>query len=300
MRLLVLASCALLVACASSPAARPRTALAEVATARGVHGHVLVPVQLAGKSTRFLLDSGASADGVSPAFANELGLARTGAAEAVAAGGKLGEVPLVTLPQMQVGGVVLPRHQGSVEDFDPEDPGVGGIFGRDFFQRHDVEVDLGRDRLRLLPAGSSRARAELAAPAFTRIPFADARGLMKIAVRVDDGAAIDAIVDLGATQSVANAEAAKASGFDPPLEQSNAAAVGADGRRVPVLPHAFKTVRLGDIVVPSPTFVVGDLPVFDELGLKGPAMIVGLDLLARRTIVFDTTNGEIVLSMRGG
>ncbi|HVY49133.1 MAG TPA: retropepsin-like aspartic protease, partial [Minicystis sp.] len=154
-----------LAGCASSPpppAASAESATVDVAAVRGVHGHVLVPVAFGARSTLFLLDSGASADGLSPAFAAKLGLAPVAKAEAVGAGGTAGDVPVVRIPDLRVGALVVPAHEGSVEDFDPEEAAVGGIFGRDLFRLRDVEVDLASNRVRLLPAGSSRARADLA------------------------------------------------------------------------------------------------------------------------------------------
>jgi predicted aspartyl protease len=138
-------------------------------------------------------------------------------------------------------------------------------------------------------------------PSFSRVPFTQAMGLPRVTVRIDGGQPVPAIVDLGATASVVSAQAASSAGLSQPVVGGGGAAVGADGRATTVAPRVFGSVRIGDVEIQRPTLLVGDLPVFEALGLgKGPAMLLGLDLLDRRTIVLDYKNGEIVLSHAAG
>ena len=262
-----------------------------------MHHHVLVPVRVGDRPTLFLLDSGASADGLSPAFASSLQLAGIGKAEAIGAGGRVGDEQVVEAPEFAVGSTRIAPHRVTVVDFAPDEPSVGGIFGRDFLLLHDTEIDLARGRLRLFPAGSSRVRTDLAPSAFARVPFEDAMGLPRVRARLDDSEPLPAIVDFGATNSIVSAEAARRAGFTPPDIPGRAAAIGADGRPIAVAQHVFTSVRIGELVVAKPNLVVGDLPVFETLGLgKGPAMLLGLDLLEGRTVVVDYSNHEVVLS----
>ena len=305
MRVLALALPLALAACTSRDARPPTSASVgapvDIAVQRGVHGHVLLPVRVRNRDTFFLLDSGASADGLSPRFAAMLGLSGEEKAQAVGAGGDAGSAPIVTLPALTVGPAIIPAHRATVEDFAPDEPGVGGLFGRNFLLLHDTEIDLAHGRLRLFPAGSSRTRAELATPSFSRVPFTQAMGLPRVTVRIDGGQPVPAIVDLGATASIVSAQAASSAGPSQPAVGGGGAAVGADGRATAVTPRMFGSVRIGDVEIQRPTLLVGDLPVFEALGLgKGPAMLLGLDLLDRRTIVLDYKSGEIVFSHAAG
>jgi hypothetical protein len=211
----------------------------------------------------------------------------------------MGDGSLVQLPPMDLGGVTLPPMGAAVEDIAAAAGAPSGILGRDFLLLHDTEVDLARGRLRLFPAGSSRNRADLDGT-FARVPFSEAVGLLRVNVRIDGGEPIPAIVDLGASSSIANVEAARRSGFTlPPTTggQGGAAAVGADGRAIAVVPHTFANLAVGDLAIASPSIVVGDLPVFGALGLgSGPAMLLGLDMLERRVVVLDYANREIIIS----
>ena len=261
---------------------------------RSPEGLLSVPVHMRGGAYSFLLDTGASANTVAPRVARELGLARTGRAQAVGAGGSMGDEPLVKLPPMEVGGVTLPAMDASVEDIAAAAGGPSGILGRDFLLLHDTEVDLARGRLRLFPAGSSRRRGDL--DAFARVPFSEAVGLVRVDVRIDGGEPIPAIVDLGATTSIANVEAARRSGFVAGAPGAGTA-MGADGRAIAVTPHTFGSLAVGNLAIAAPSIVVGDLPVFGALGLgSGPAVLLGLDVLERRVVVFDYANREVVIS----
>jgi predicted aspartyl protease len=276
--------------------------VAEAAIQRSPEGLVAVPVHMRGAAYSFLLDTGASSNTVASKVARELGLASHAQAQAVGAGGSMGEEPLVKLPPMDLGGVTLPSMDAAVGDIDAAAGAPSGILGRDFLLLHDTEVDLAHERLRLFPPGSSRRRADLDA-SFARVPFSEAVGLVRVDVRIDGGEPIPAIVDLGASSSIANVEAARRSGFalgaEPGQGQGAATAVGADGRRISVTRHTFATLGLGDLAIASPAIVVGDLPVFDALGLgKGPAVLLGLDMLERRVVVLDYANREIVISRK--
>lgn len=293
---------ALLPACAMHP--RAPTAwtapVAESTLQRSPDGLLAVPVHMHGATYSFLLDTGASSNTVAPSVARELGLASRGQALAVGAGGSMGEGSLVELPPMQLGGVTLPPMGAAVEDVAAGSGAPSGILGRDFLLLHDTEVDLAHGRLRLFPPGSSRRRADLDGT-YARVPFSELVGLVRVDVRIDGGPPIPAIIDLGASSSIANVEAARRSGFTPPAApgagQGAGAAVGADGRPIVVVPHTFASLAVGDLSVGSPSIVVGDLPVFGALGLgSGPAMLVGLDVLARRVVVLDYANREVVIS----
>jgi predicted aspartyl protease len=273
--------------------------VAESTLQRSPEGLLAVPVHLRGAPYSFLLDTGASSNTVAPSVARELGLASRGHAQSVGAGGSMGDGSLVELPPMDFGGVMLPPMGAAVEDIASAAGAPSGILGRDFLLLHDTEVDLAHGRLRLFPAGSSRSRADLDG-SFARVAFSEAVGLVRVNVRIDGGEPIPAIVDLGASSSIANLEAARRSGFTPPptaAGQAGPAAVGADGRVIAVVPHTFTNLAVGDLSIASPSIVVGDLPVFGALGLgSGPAMLLGLDMLERRVVVLDYANRELVIS----
>ena len=286
-------------ACQSPPAQAPEAAApAAVTFERGIHGHVLVPVSAGGHASLFLLDTGASADLVTPAFAKTLGLESKGSAESVGAGGSAGAVSVVVLPESRVGTERFAAHEVAVQEFDPEEPRVGGVLGRTFLVQHDTQIDLVRGQLRLFPAGTARTRPDLAPPGYAHVPFTDVGDLACVRVRLDGGEPVPAIVDFGATQSIVNREAASLVGVVPPKTGGGSVAVGADGRNIPVGIHVFRSLAVGDVTVATPTLVVADLPVFEQLGLTGPAVIVGLDVLGGRVVVLDYAEHEVVLSQR--
>ncbi len=274
--------------------------VAESTLQRSPDGLLAVPVHMRGAPYSFLLDTGASSNTVAPGVARELGLASRGQAQTLGAGGSMGDGALVQLPPMDLGGVMLPPMGAAVEDIAAVAGAPSGILGRDFLLLHDTEVNLAHGRLRLFPAGSSRRRANLD-DTFARVPFSEAVGLVRVSVRIDGGEPIPAIVDLGASSSIANVEAARRSGFTLPsatgAAPSGGMAMGADGRPIAVVPHTFASLSVGDMSIASPSIVVGDLPVFGALGLaSGPAMLLGLDMLERRVVVFDYENRELVIS----
>ena len=72
--------------------------------------------------------------------------------------------------------------------------------------------------------------------------------------------------------------------------------MGADGTSVAVTRQPFKRVSVGEIAFDDPSLYVGNLPVFGQLGLsKGPALILGLDLLSKRDVVLDYTRSQLFI-----
>jgi predicted aspartyl protease len=288
-----------LAACHGQPSRVAETAPSEpIAIERGIHGHVLVPLTTGGHPGMFLLDTGASADLVTPSFARMLGLTPKGATQSLGAGGSAGAVAVVSLPEIQVGDERFAAHDVAVQEFDPEEPRISGVLGRTFLEQRDAQVDFARGQLRLYPRGSTRSRADLGPPGFAHVPFTEVSGIVSVTARLDGGDPVPAILDFGATQSIASRAAAAMAGVATSLQDAGSVAVGADGRNIPVGMQAFRSLAVGDVVVQAPTLAVADLPVFEQLGLKGPALLVGLDFLDRRTVVIDFADHEIALSRR--
>jgi predicted aspartyl protease len=277
-------------------------------------GQLLVPAHVGGgEELWFILDTGASATTITPATRKKLGLAGLGAhsqTDVVAAGGaKLGAQGY-RLEHLRVG----PREYGamvvweaSLDEVPGDGVAVAGILGQDFLALHDVELDFDGHKLRLYPAGHGvgAITKPLAKVPFTVLP----EGLLSIDVRVDDAAPLPAIVDLGASASILNRRGAKLAGWEPPLRKekgssgakgkrkAKAAAVGADGAAIAVVPHPFGHVDMGGRRVSDPLFFVGDLPVFTTLHLGDrPAMILGLDVLGKHEVVIDYANRALYLT----
>ena len=279
MRRWAIALTALVLGCAPPPSVRPQFSGGVVESFIADGGNsILVPVRVNGHVMRFILDSGASISAITPAAARKLGIKPYGMTP-------VNEVPtpIARLDRLAVGAaehyslrvaVVAPpaaQRMGVVYD---------GILGLDVLGRYDVVVDLVDKRLGLLPMGTvarSEAKHEMA-----RITFHPSRyGLVLMTADVEF-ISIPAVLDLGAQYSLVNRAACAMGGVS----------VGTKTRP--------SQLHVGKVDLGQWRMLVGDLPIFTRSGLMpGPAIVLGADVFAHRTVVLAYHERAVYVSRAG-
>lgn len=216
----------------------------------------------------------------------------------------------------------LPSLYAIVTDFpqaniDPNHK-VEGMLGMEMLDYFDSDFDFDKKRFRLWAPGTAAAQAEKAG--LTEIPAAvlNESGLLGIRVRTTtESQPVIGIVDCGASFSAMNLKAAKLLGL-PTDRQSYAnepavQTLGVDGRpqmmptKMVQLTFAGNPTKNPDGSLqfgPTPAnwkpwdpvrMGIFDLPIFSDLlgdgktPYNGPAVLVGLDILAQRRFILETS-----------
>jgi hypothetical protein len=187
--------------------------LVELPLRRSASGHVLIAVDLGSLGTGdFVLDTGASMSVITPATRDGLGIAADAGlvAEGRGAGGSLGEIRIVTIPRLRVGGRSYDGHTVAVMDLEHLAEKLGqpfaGILGRNFLERHILDVDFPAGQLRLWPPDAAVGGVDsLQQVGITRF---EAGGLIRVEVVLDGKVTMPAVLDLGAGRSVIDWQAA--------------------------------------------------------------------------------------------
>ena len=225
---------------------------------------VIVPVRVNGRPMRFILDSGATISALTPAAATALGIEPVGVIRVNDT-----RTPLAVLERLAVGTAEHRDLRVAVIDLAAAarmNIAFDGIIGLDVLRQYDVVLDFSRRRLALHPAGHvSRTPAT---DKMARIEFRPSpHGLMLMPADVEF-IPVNAVLDLGAQYSLVNRAACAMGGVT----------VGTTSR----LSH----VQVGDVDLGTWKMLVGDLPIFRRTGLMpGPAIVLGADVFAPRTVV---------------
>ncbi|MEZ4384240.1 MAG: aspartyl protease family protein [Nannocystaceae bacterium] len=271
--------------------------------------HVVVPVRVGDQPAMdYILDTGASMTVITPQTRDALGVAADAgiAVKAAGAGGEVAtEVRIIELAGVVVGDRTYDSLPAAVMDLDhliaKLDHPVAGILGRNFLERHDVELDLAGGALRFHGAGALARRdaarlAQMRAVPFERFPI----GLIRIDVKLDGAHDLAGVFDLGAGRTVINWRAAAAVGLRPDskgVTKAAEAALGADTQMTALHRASFASLGLGAATFAEPELYIADLPVFDTLGIGDqPAIVFGVNMVAGRTVVIDYENSTIYLS----
>lgn len=273
--------------------------------------HIVVPMSIGEhEPMTFILDTGASTSVITRETQKVLGLRDEDGTpvKGQGANGELSDVRLFSLADAQVGERNYRDLNVAVMDLahleDKLEVRIGGILGRNFLQRHDVEVDFAQGKLLLHAAGSVK-KGEVDVSGMAGVDYGSFRGgLIRIDVRIDGSEAFPAVLDLGAARSVMNWHAAKAMGLTPnskKLADSPEDLLGADNTPIETKFFTFESISLGDASIAKPTVYIADLGVFTTLGVAdGPAMVFGLDMLSERSIVIDYQTKNVYLSRGAG
>lgn len=285
----------------------------------------------------FMLDSGLTAEVITPQLREQLGkLPTRGKVAGLGAGGATGG-DLVELQGAELccgnfpglGGsdkLPLPPLNAVVLDFPQShlDPAhdVAGMLGQEMLSLFDSDLDFKNNRVRLWQPGTVADLAE--SEGLVEVPAAvlNESGVWGIRVTSPKAASPQpfvGIVDCGASFSAVNFAAARLLGL---LDSSgnlvgprgpDVISLGVDGRPLPypTAPISFtfagdaRKDSSGGITFEPPSkdwkpwapvqAAVGDLPVFAQLlgdgdarkPFKGPAALIGLDVLAQRRVVLE-------------
>ncbi|MEJ7597764.1 MAG: retropepsin-like aspartic protease [Kofleriaceae bacterium] len=236
---------------------------------------VIVPVRVNGRSLRFILDSGATISALTPATATALGITPVGK-------GVVNDAitPIAIVDRLAIGSAEHRDVRVAVIDLPAAkrmDVTYDGILGLDVLGRYDVVIDFAQRRLALHPIGHvSRTQAshDMARVKFRPSPH----GLVLMTADVEF-IPINAVLDLGAQYSLVNRAACAMGGVT----------VGTMSR----LSH----VHVGDVDLGTWKMLVGDLPIFSRSGLMpGPAIVLGADVFAHRTVVLAYRSRTVYVS----
>ncbi|HEX7832042.1 MAG TPA: aspartyl protease family protein [Thermoanaerobaculia bacterium] len=118
-----------------------------------IQHHVYIPVEIAGKTVSFVVDTGAEASVIDAGTAKSLGLTGTGSIEARGNGEQTVSAQPIPKPQLTVAGLTLPLETMYAVPLRALWPREGraleGILGHDVLSRFVVEVDYAASRVRL-------------------------------------------------------------------------------------------------------------------------------------------------------
>mmetsp|Transcript_48767 Transcript_48767/g.98316 ORF Transcript_48767/g.98316 Transcript_48767/m.98316 type:complete len:422 (-) Transcript_48767:30-1295(-) len=269
-----------------------------------------VSALIKGEKAELMLDSGLTTGMVTPASARKLNLRRVGSAEGEAAGGT-SKIELVEVPDLalECGQKVAPL-DAVVSDFPQESVDRGlpldGMLGYQALQDFDVDVDFPRAVLRLWRPGEGVAAARAAGLSEVAGVVLPQVGILGVRIMAPGGAGRAAalgIVDTGAAFSAVSASAAPALGAKAVPGGPEVAAMGVDGRplRLPLardvaLPLGGAPLSGGGwataVTLSAEMVAVGDLPALAAVAgdRRKPAVLLGLDVLAHKRLVFAAAN----------
>jgi predicted aspartyl protease len=267
----------------------------EIRFQRNHTGHIVVPLDVDGQAGMpFIVDTGASATVMTPRAIAAARLRRVaGDDEAIGAAGVAVPGAAYAIGRLRAGAAEVVGLRVVETSLDAlADDRIAGVLGRDFLGRFRVEIDLASALLRLHDPASPPAASGAA------LSFRDLEeGLIGLDVRLN-GSPVGAVLDLGAEATIVNRQAATRAGVSAGARLGVAMGVG--GAAAPVSAVRFRRVQIGSATLTDRTLYVGDLPVFEQLGMRGAAMILGLDLLAGGVIDVDYRRRRLVLKLATG
>lgn len=261
-------------------------------------GRPTVPVGVNGKGPFPLVaDTAAGGTALTPALAQELGLAADPNAN-VAVRGASGQtaVQLFNLESLGVGGFeVKPALATSLPNAGISDS--RGVLGADVFLKAGrVEFDFDAARLSLGPGAAAAPDGWTAVKAtMTRRIFAI------VPARVGD-IEVPALIDSGARGTLANVKLMKALGYaeDDRRLTLEAKPAGATGHVMRTWLGAAHPLSVAGQAFAAQKLIFAELPVFQPLGLdEGPSLLLGIDSLRRfGAVAIDYPRGEAQFRVR--
>ena len=259
-------------------------------------GHVLVPVSINGAEPMvFSLDTAAGRTSITSTAAEKLALAEIPGETANMLGiHGLTKNPVVGIESLAVGDGEVRDQQAVVFDLDHITRGewhVDGLLGMDFLQQFDLRLDFAARTMALLPRATGPAGCPACPAGLEGSPFETIEPGFVVLPLTVDGRQVRAVLDTGSGHSGLNGKAAEALGVElPPMP---AAAPG--GGQVHGFGLQTGPLRLDEQVLNErPTLRVMDHPVMEALGLaEGPAMLMGTDQLAGRTLTISYGLGRV-------
>ena len=264
-----------LVLTAGPAAAQERCAAEPVASVplQQKDGNLLVEVTVNDQPAVFILDTGGVTTVLSTRLVERLNLAtrRNFVDVIVRDAGGARAARFTTVNSLQLGARRIPRRNYMIA---PLRDGIDGLLAPDLWRLHDLDLDLGAQRMSLYPtracAGSPPGNG-----AFSAVPM-DTKGWAR-RIRIEtmlDGKTLWASVDTGARRTYVAASAAQEI-FGIRMPGSSAKARGIFGGELTVAPHDFSVLRIGDIVWEKPSLALAT----PENGFDGAPILLGLEQL---------------------
>lgn len=258
-----------------------------------------VPVQVNGRrGWNMVLDTGAGRTALAAEVAAELGLP-SGPPVLVHGITAAEMAPTVRVDRFAFGGR---RFEGLTCPVFPRAVlAADGLIGLDVLARFRLTLSVRERRVRLTPSGGDVLPASPTFASASRLRTPRARRgrfgqLILPAARIDE-VATEAFVDTGAQFSIGNLALLRAlgGGSEPPgLARIEVYGVTGQARSAQI-GQARRLVLSGRDMGPT-ELLFSDLHAFDVLGLNGPAMLIGADLLERfRSVVLDFGLGSMAL-----
>lgn len=265
---------------------------------RSSAGHLVTKVHIRGHGPQlFGVDTGASATALYDHARVKMGLVPEPGAEVEiygAGGSQL--IQRYRLPRLHVAGedagqLLVSGFPASAKHGEE----VMGVLGRDVLGSYMVEFDLVSDRLGLHRPGAlpDSARGWDEVPIRLMPEF----GFVMLDVTLD-GVPVTAVLDTGARKTFMNWRAARAAGVTPQSAGLQAATMASGVTKHTFEYHTrqFEGVGIGATAFRPSTLAIGDLPVFEPMGMdKKPGMIVGLDLMGDRRFVVDYPGKRLLI-----
>ncbi len=261
-------------------------------------GLFLVPVEINGATTQFLLDTGAERSVVGLQAAERLHLARDEwvSTDITGAGGedrrRLGRPATLSL-----GGVALRRHTvaadnslvvGPIPDQIGGQP-VAGLLGQDFLSAFDLDFDPANDRLALYSVTGCNGRFLPWPGRYQALPaWRPVRNILALPLHLD-GAALEAELDSGASASVITLPGmlalglAAASGPDR-VEGFGPGRLAASSRR-------FDKVQVGSLQIGPAVLAVAPIRTMRSLGA-----LLGADWLGNRRVWISWATNQVFVA----
>lgn len=246
-----------------------------------------IPVDVAGKPGRMVLDTGAGSTVLFEDALAKLDVRPVGAVPVQGAAAH-GEALVYRLRALVAAGRSRPlaplalRRPGPLE-------GIDGILGADWLAGSVLDVDAPNGRVAIRQSAAAAARGGVG------VPFRQRARILLFAGKLN-GHDVTLVLDSGAATSVANARAAELgmAGSDA-VEQHRSIGGAAGSQRAGGSVRPLGTLSAGDHVFRKNSFFVADLPVFRSLGLaETPAIIVGFDQLQSERFIVDYTSNIII------
>lgn len=269
----------------------------------------LIKGAINGQPVRILLDTGASATMLFAASAARLKLPLEEYGKMAGVGGMTTSYKAI-LPSFEVAGVplknfvVLVAGEGSRADIDM-------LLGDEFFRLLDVEFDLKHGAMRLIrTAGcSNEEMAYWAKGAYSQTPLTSERGHGKTTLDVKlNGKVVHALLDSGASTSVATPEVAARVGVK--LSQTEGRAGGIGARTVEVQTGVLDTFAVGDETIRSTRLRFAPIHQGAQANFTGsriaermqnlPEMLLGADFLASHRVLISRDHKVIYFTYEGG
>lgn len=242
----------------------------------------------------FLIDTGTSHTVLVPELRARLGIPASPGPryQVVTAAGRI-ESSFHTISEMAASGVVVEGVHAIVIDL-PKSIGVMGIAGADFLSNFTVDLELGRQKITLYPAGTI-----IDPPGFVKLKGTlNSVGFIVLPAHVGNVAA-SAVFDSGAIWSIVNPKlvAFTQSTVKSIARNTESRVVDATNRRALAETTDFKKVALGPVSWRDRQCMVAAMHVFEQIGLdQSPAIFIGLDMMAGRRVILDYANASLYLA----